>query len=85
MCLRREIHEELGIDVQVGRKVLETSHEYPERIVELHFFECILAGDPVAKLGQELRWANKDDLGRLQFPPADAELIRLLQGWADST
>jgi 8-oxo-dGTP diphosphatase len=77
-CLRREIEEELGVDVRVGRQIFEVAHEYPDRAVELHFFECGLLGEPVARLGQEMRWVWAGDLAALEFPPADAELIKLL-------
>jgi 8-oxo-dGTP diphosphatase len=77
-CLRREIEEELGVDVRVGRQIFEVAHEYPDRAVELHFFECELLGEPVARLGQEMRWVWAGDLAALEFPPADAELIKLL-------
>jgi 8-oxo-dGTP diphosphatase len=79
-CLRREIEEELGVDVRVGRQVFEIAHEYPDRAVELHFFDCELIGEPVARLGQEMRWVPGSDLATLEFPPADAELIRILGG-----
>ena len=78
-CLRREIKEELGIGVRVGRKILEVAHEYAERTVELHFFECELLGEPVPMLGQEMRWIARDQLDLLPFPPADAELIETLK------
>jgi len=77
-CLRREIEEELGVGVRVGGKVLEVSHEYPDRTVELHFFACELLGEPIPLLGQEMRWVERDRLSTLQFPPADAELIEML-------
>ena len=77
-ALRREIDEELGADVRVGRKILEVAHEYPDRGVELHFFDCELIGEPVARLGQEVRWVAASELDTLEFPPADAELIRIL-------
>jgi 8-oxo-dGTP diphosphatase len=77
-CLRREIEEELGVDVRVGRQIFEVAHEYPDRAVELHFFECEFLGEPVARLGQEMKWVGPGDLAALEFPPADAELIKLL-------
>ena len=78
-CLQREIEEELGVGVQVGRRILEVSHEYPDRRVELHFFACELEGEPLALLGQEMRWVFEDQLASLRFPPADAELIEMLR------
>jgi mutator protein MutT len=77
-CLVREIREELGCDARVGREMLAVAHTYPERVVELHFFDCSLEGDPRPLLGQEVRWVTGRDLAGLQFPPADDELIRLL-------
>ena len=77
-CVSRELLEELDVDIDVGEEVFTTSHAYPDRTVELHFVECQLRGDPRPQVGQELRWAARDDLSLLPFPPADAELIRLL-------
>ena len=77
-CLAREIREELDAALRVGSKILTTSHEYPNRMVELHFFACELLGDPKAMLGQEMRWVRRTDLRTLRFPPADDELIELL-------
>ena len=77
-CLRRELHEELGVDARVHEELLTITHDYPERIVELHFFRCDLAGEPSPTLGQDMRWVTRAELPTLTFPPADTELIRLL-------
>ena len=78
-CLRREIDEELGVDVVIHRLLLSVSHTYDAREVELHFFACDLAGDPQPRLGQEVKWVARADLDRLDFPPADAALIDMLK------
>jgi 8-oxo-dGTP diphosphatase len=77
-CLIREIREELGCEVEVGREVFSTSHAYPERVVELHFFACALNGEPAPVMGQEIRWVARSALAALEFPPADEALIALL-------
>jgi mutator protein MutT len=77
-CLAREIREELGCAAKIGIELFTTSHSYPDRRVELHFFRCSLIGDPHGALGQELRWVSRSELRSLDFPPADAELIALL-------
>lgn len=79
-CLVRELREELGCEAIVGVKLLEAAHDYPERTVELHFFRCDLKGQPQPLLGQEIRWVARTALRSLDFPPADAELIRMLAG-----
>ena len=78
-CLAREIREELDADVHPGREILATQHEYPDRIVELHFIECELRGDPRPLLKQEMRWVERTELRSLAFPPADDELIAVLE------
>jgi 8-oxo-dGTP diphosphatase len=77
-CLHRELREELGVDARIGREILATTHDYPERSVELHFLACELLGTPSPLLGQEMRWVKREDLASLQFPPADDELIAFL-------
>jgi mutator protein MutT len=77
-CLRRELIEELGADATVGDEILSTTHHYPERSVELHFFASTLRTEPSPQLGQEMRWVPREELATLKFPPADAELIALL-------
>ena len=78
-CMRREIQEELGVGCRVGEELFTIAHAYPERVVELHFFACTLDGEPEARLGQQMQWVPRARLHELEFPPADADLIRLLQ------
>jgi 8-oxo-dGTP diphosphatase len=77
-CLVRELQEELALDAVVGEAVFTASHDYSDRRVELHFLRCDIAGVPVPQLGQEMRWVPRPELGSLDFPPADAELIAIL-------
>ncbi len=77
-CLARELLEELDVPSRIGEEILATTHAYAERSVELHFFRCELLGDPRPQMGQEMRWVTREELAALEFPPADAELIRML-------
>ena len=77
-CLARELREELDVDARVGEEVFSTTHAYPDRVVELHFLRCELFGDPAPQFGQEMRWVPRAELATLAFPPADAQLIKLL-------
>ena len=79
VCLARELLEELDVPSRVGAEIFSTTHVYPERSVELHFFRCEMLGEPQPMLGQEMRWVRRDELAALEFPPADAELIKILR------
>jgi 8-oxo-dGTP diphosphatase len=79
-CLRRELREELGIEVTqpVFYRVLR--HEYPEKSVELYFFRCsVRAGQARAMDCEELRWVAPEELSRFEFPAADRALIEELK------
>ncbi|HMF96444.1 MAG TPA: 8-oxo-dGTP diphosphatase MutT [Vicinamibacterales bacterium] len=77
-CLVRELREELGVEARTGPEIFTTTHDYPERRVELHFIRCELMGEPRPLLGQAMRWVAREELTSLSFPPADAQLIRTL-------
>ena len=58
-ALMREITEELGCTVEVGREVTTTTHEYEFGEVTLTTFYCrLVAGTP--KLTETIPWAPAD-------------------------
>lgn len=79
-CLQRELKEELGIDITPGSAFHIIRHEYPEKVVELHFFCCTLQSGELQALGCEAwRWVAVTDLANFEFPPADRPIIEMLQ------
>lgn len=83
-CLRRELAEELGIGVEVGRLHTDLSHAYPEKTVHLRFYLCALrAGAPQALGCSAFAWVERRELAHYEFPPADARLLAELA--ADAT
>ena len=77
-ALRRELEEELGVEVAVGELIQTVDWAYPEKSVRLLFFRCALAGEPTPLEGQEMRWVAAADLPTYSFPEADATLITRL-------
>ena len=77
-ALRRELLEELGVEAEVGARMHRTEHAYPDRTIELRFYNCDLKGAPRPVLGQDIRWVPRAELRSLGFPPADTELIEML-------
>jgi mutator protein MutT len=79
-ALRRELYEELDIVCDVRDRIYSVTHTYPDRTVELHFYECDFAGDAKPMLGQQMEWVSRARLRELPFPEADAELIEIISG-----
>ena len=83
-CLQRELHEELGVLVNVRECVETLEHAYPEKIVQLSFYQCALVmGEPEGCEGQSMAWVGPDELGDYQFPEADAQLLEKLKANPD--
>ena len=83
-ALKREIHEELGVDVEVRELLWEKTFTYPEKTIHIFFFACALNSPPEkirAIQVANFKWASVNEFDRFQFPPADAAFIkRLMKG-----
>lgn len=77
---RRELHEELGIEVSVGERLCRIDHAYSHFKITLHAFRCALrAGTPTSRTGQPLHWVAVEALGDYAFPRANRRLIEHLR------
>jgi 8-oxo-dGTP diphosphatase len=75
-CLVREIREETGVEISVGELFEEIFYDYPEKSVRLKFFICkIISGEPQPLDCAEVKWIEKSELDKFQFPAADAQLL----------
>ncbi|HLW75012.1 MAG TPA: Nudix family hydrolase [Gammaproteobacteria bacterium] len=78
-ALRRELREELGIEVHAAYRLLGFSHLYPERRVQLHVWRVTrYAGTPVAHEGQKLAWHAPHELSKVNLLPADEPIVAAL-------
>lgn len=79
-CLRRELLEELDMEVRVGSLIDRVVHEYPEKCVDLHFYRCEwLAREPRLVECRDLAWVLPEQLSQYTFPAADACLVTKLR------
>ena len=79
-ALRRELDEELGIDVLAAEPWLELTHDYPDKSVLLDVWRVLdYRGEVTAREGQALDWVAPARLAALPLLPADLPIVAALQ------
>jgi 8-oxo-dGTP diphosphatase len=75
-AIRREILEELEMDISVGDKFLTVDHEYPDFRMTMHSFLCS-ADDVRVSLTEHIdyKWLCKDELEYLDWAAADLPIV----------
>ena len=75
-ALRRELREELSIDVKVGHIADAVHYRYPDRDVLVLFYICeIVQGTPRAVDCNAIAWPLIDDVPRYDFAGADRVFV----------
>jgi 8-oxo-dGTP diphosphatase len=78
-ALKRELQEELGIEVTQLYPWLTRTFDYPEKTVKLHFFRVLgWQGEPQSCESQQLSWQNPADLQVSPMLPANQPIINAL-------
>jgi 8-oxo-dGTP diphosphatase len=71
-ALRRELKEELDVEVEVGRMFDAVFHSYPEYPILLLVYRCWIEKGSLKPMGcHDLQWVNLRELEKLVMPPAD--------------
>lgn len=71
-CIRREIKEELGIEIEPKERVGAYEHAYTHFRVTVVAFECkMIGGKPQAIEHEEILWAEVDRLGEYPMGKVD--------------
>jgi len=77
-ALARELHEELGIDIEGSSPWVVREHVYPHAHVRLHFHRVERwRGEPRSREGQALRWQRPDSIEVAPLLPAAIRVV----GW----
>jgi A/G-specific adenine glycosylase len=76
-CLRREMREELALEVEVGEHLVAVEHDYGDISLSLHAFLCrSLSGDPRAG---EWSWVGLSQLNKFDLLPPDRRIAAVLK------
>ena len=81
VCAVRECQEETGLEVIALKELLYQEHSYEHADVKLHFWLCQPAHAQEDIVNQSLKgfaWIPAESLPELQFPEANAGLIKIL-------
>jgi 8-oxo-dGTP diphosphatase len=75
-ALARELHEELGIRVEVGRALGRAEARVGRRTIALTVYEARwLDGEIVPREHDRWLWATAADMRNLRWAPADVPLV----------
>ena len=86
-ALRREIHEELDAEIEVGELLRTIDHDYPNFHLTMHCFKCRLKEQSPMTNEQSsytlleheaAKWLAPNELQSIKWLPADEDLIEEL-------
>ena len=76
VCLKREIKEELGLEIKVGEFLCSSFFDYDHISIELMAYSCeATTGEATNKEHQQLLWLDPQDLIKLDMAPADLPIV----------
>jgi len=79
-ALRRELREELGVEVGAAEKLIAVPWRYAEKSICLDVYTIRdHVGEPHGREGQLLQWVDAHAIGDVDMPPADRPVVSALQ------
>lgn len=74
-AVKRELKEELDLDVEVGGLYACHTFEYPDFIITLSVYECTMLSNFILKEHESYAWLAPADLKAEEWAPADADIL----------
>ncbi|WP_413587394.1 (deoxy)nucleoside triphosphate pyrophosphohydrolase [Bdellovibrio sp. HCB274] len=80
-ALRREIDEELGIQITVGDFVGELDFDYPTKTIRLRVYEALTSESHITLTEHDaLKWVTAHEIKTEELSAADRPFVEILQG-----
>ena len=77
--IKREILEELKLQISVREFLIQVNHEYPDFKLKMDTFICeIDSGEPVLTEHLDYKWLSKNELLQLDWAAADVPIVEKL-------
>lgn len=78
-ALKREIKEELNLDIVLGKKLTDVSYSYPEIDVKISLYNVnSYKGDMVLTDHKQVKWIKPSEAKKYTFAPADQDIVEKL-------
>lgn len=78
-ALKRELKEELDVDIEVGELIDIFEDEIPIMKITVYLYKCrIDRGTPRCIECQDLKWLDLDEIDALKLAPADRKIYTYL-------
>ena len=79
-ALKREIMEELDTEIKVGKLIDTIEYDYPTFHLSMDCFWCeIVKGELVLKEHEAARWLTREQLGEVEWLPADVAVAEKIE------
>ena len=78
-AVKRELLEELDLEVKVGGLFARHTFEYPDFIITLSLYECEQCSGFILKEHESYAWLDPKTLKEEEWAPADADILGTLR------
>ena len=81
-ALKREIREELDIEIETGTHLCTVEYDYPTFHLTMHCYMCsIIDGKITLQEHMDAHWLPKEELDSVTWLPADVMVVEKLKGF----
>ena len=85
-ALKREIQEELGVDIYIKELLCTTEYDYPTFHLTMHCYLCSVAsGEIELREHKSAQWLTAETLDTIEWLPADKDVIDKLKTFINET
>lgn len=78
-ALKRELMEEMELDVEVKSHFLDVNHTYPDFTMNMYSFKCTANSDKFKlNVHKDFKWLPLSELNSLDWAPADKPIVNKL-------